>query len=97
MSQYGALPTADADITQKITVTTAGTPVQGPDVNSANGWLLFAKSTGPSWWMFHGQTAANKGVPITSGGGGVWCPVVNLSSIDIDSTANGEIVVAQKV
>ena len=93
------LPTADLDITQKITVTNAGTPVQGPDKTNANGWLLFAKTTntGPAWWMYHGQTAANKGIPIIASGGPVWCPVADLNSIDIDTTANGEIVFASKV
>jgi hypothetical protein len=89
------LPTADLDLTQKIVVTTAGTPVQGPDKTNAGGWLLYAKSTGPSWWMFHGQTAANKGVPISASGS--WCPVADLNLIDVDSTTNSDIVMASKV
>ena len=68
MSQYGALPIADADITQKITVTTAGTPVQGPDINSDNGWLLYCKTsnTGPAWWMYTDRLPPTKAFQLLS-------------------------------
>jgi hypothetical protein len=87
---------ADAGITQMITVTTAGTPVQGPDVTNPGGWVIIGAgaNTGKAYWMFHGQTTANKGFPITQA---LPIPVENLSSLDFDVSVNGEKVVAYKL
>ena len=89
--------TADVDITQKIVVTTAGTPVQGPDKTNAGGWWVKAGTinTGVMYFMFHGQTAANKGFPL-SAGQVMFLPVANLSGLDFDATVNGEKVVCSK-
>ena len=58
--------TADADLTQLITVTTAGTPVQGPNKSNPGGWVLKANAdnTDTVYFMFHGQTKAAKGFPL---------------------------------
>ena len=82
--------TPDADLTQVVTVTTAGTPVQGPAKSNPGGWM--AKSdpanTGSVWFMFHGQTKANKGFPL---GIGEVMPihVESLADLDFDADTNG--------
>ena len=92
-------PTADADLTQKITVVTAGSPQQGPDKSNTNGWLIQAASSnsGAAYFMFHGQTAAAKGFPLFPGSGVIFVPVVDLNSLDFDVTTNGNSVMASKV
>jgi len=83
--------TADADMTQLVTVTTAGTPVQGPNKANPGGWYVKAAvaNTGTVYFMFHGQTAAAKGFPLSAGQ--TWVlPVVNLSSCDFDASVSGE-------
>ena len=90
--------TTDADITQLITVTTAGTPVQGPDKSNISGWMIKADPTnvGNVWFMFHGQTKAAKGFPVAVGEA---APLYtqNLSSIDFDADTNGNKIRALKV
>lgn len=85
------LITADADMTQLVTVTTAGTPVQGPDKNNAGGWAVKADpaNTGYIYFMFHGQTAAAKGFPLSAGQTFV-LPILNLSSVDFDASVNAQ-------
>ena len=89
--------TPDADLTQLITVTTAGTPVQGPNKTNPGGWVIKAKltNTGTMYLMYHGQTAANKGFGLNSGEW-MFIPIVNLSDLDFDATINGEKVIALK-
>ena len=89
--------TADADLTQVITVTTTGTPVQGPNKSNPSGWYIKAATanTGVMYFMFHGQTAAAKGFPL-SAGQVMFLPVANLSGLDFDATVNGEKVVCSK-
>lgn len=91
------LVTADADITQLITVANAGTPVQGPDKTNAGGWFIKAEvaNTGTIYWMFHGQTKATKGYPLSAGDAD-FVPVSDLNSIDFDSSVSGEKVWAHK-
>jgi hypothetical protein len=95
---YSAMVTVDADLTQKITVTAAGTPVQGPAKINPNGWLIRAlpTNTGYCYVMFHGQTKANKGFPFDYSTGGV-PPVKNLSDLDFDADANGSVIIAIKL
>jgi hypothetical protein len=90
--------TADADLTQTITVTTAGTPVQGPDKSNPGGWMLKANpsNTGSVWVMFHGQTKAAKGFPLEVGNP-ICAPVLNLSSLDFDADTSGGKVHAIKL
>ena len=90
--------TADADLTQVITVTTAGTPVQGPAKSNPSGWYIKAATanTGVMYFMFHGQTAVAKGFPLSAGQLFV-IPVTNLSDIDFDASVNGEKIIAAKV
>jgi hypothetical protein len=85
------LVTATADLTQLVTVTTAGTPVQGPDKENASGWAVKAdpSNTGYIYFMFHGQTAATKGFPLSAGQTFV-LPVLNLSAVDFDASVNGQ-------
>jgi hypothetical protein len=85
------LITADADMTQLVTVTTAGTPVQGPDKSNAGGWAVKADpaNTGYIYFMFHGQSAATKGFPLSAGQTFI-LPVLNLSAVDFDASVNGE-------
>ena len=91
--------TADADLTQLITVTAAGTPVQGPDKSNPGGWMLKANpsNTGSVWVMFHGQTKAAKGFPLEVGGNPICVPVVNLSGLDFDADTSGGKVHAIKL
>lgn len=86
----GVLVTADADITQLITVTTAGTPVQGPNKTNPGGWILKVSPTNtvPMRFMFHGQTASAKGYPMSSGEW-MYIPISNLSDLDFDADTGG--------
>jgi hypothetical protein len=88
---------ADANLTQKITVATAGTPVTGPAISNGGGWLLKAKetNTGACWYMYTGTTAANKGVPLGVGEV-MYVPVASLSSLDFDAATSGNIIMASK-
>jgi hypothetical protein len=92
------IPTPDADLTQKITCGAPGVVQQGPNKSNDNGWLLTpaATNTGVAYFMFHGQTAANKGFPMAVGGL-FYVPVVDLNSLDFDVTTSGNIVFASKV
>ena len=92
-----ALVSADSDLTQLVTVTTAGTPVQGPAKTNGSGWYLKALVTnaGTMYFMFWGQTAAAKGFPL-SAGDLIYVPVSNLSSLGFDATVNGEKVICTK-
>lgn len=85
------LVTADADLTQVITVTTAGTPVQGPNVTNPGGWVIKASpaNTGTGYFMFHGQTKAAKGFPLAAGDP-YPLMVANLSDIDFDVDTSGD-------
>lgn len=93
------LVTADADLTQLITVATSGTPVQGPAKTNAGGWWITADPTNlkPIRFMFHGQTAAAKGFPLDAGDK-MFLPVSSLASVDfdVDSGGNGSKVWACK-
>ena len=84
------LVTTDADITQLVTVTTAGTPVQGPNKSNPGGWVLKASPTNvvAVRFMFHGQLAAAKGFPL-SVGESMYIPVANLSDLDFDADSGG--------
>ena len=64
MPTLPTLVTADADVTQHIVVTTAGTPVQGPAKTNPGGWMIgnYATNTTIVYFMYHGQTNANKGI-----------------------------------
>lgn len=90
--------TADADLTQIITVTTAGTPAQGPAVTNPGGWILKANpsNTGSVWFMFHGQTKAAKGFPIGVGESAI-PPVESLSDLDFDADTSGGKIHAAKL
>jgi hypothetical protein len=94
------LVSADADITQLITVAVAGgTPaVQGPDKSNPGGWILKAdpNNTGSVWFFFHGQTKDLKGFPLGIGEA-AFVMVENLSSLDFDADANGAKIHALKV
>ena len=96
-NMINSLPAPDQDLTQIIVVTTAGTPVQGPDVSDILGWYLKAsvENTGIIYFMYHGQTKANKGFPL-SPGDMIFVPVENLNSLDFDSSVNGEKIHASK-
>ena len=95
--QFNGTPTPNADLTQIITVATAGSPQQGPDKASANGWFLTPGSanTGVAYWMYHGQTAAAKGFPMAVGGL-FYVNVQNLNSLDFDVTTSGNTILASK-
>jgi hypothetical protein len=83
----GTFITPDANLTQLVTVTTSGVPVQGPNVDSTKeGWVLKANPTnsGNVWYMYHGQTKTLKGFPL-SVGEAMYVPIKNLSSLDFDS------------
>lgn len=90
--------TASADLTQLITVTTAGTPVQGPAVTNPGGWILKADpaNSGSAWFMFHGQTKALKGFPLGVGES-MMVPVESLADLDFDADTNGNKVHAAKL
>jgi hypothetical protein len=92
------LVAADADITQLITVTTAGTPAQGPNKANPGGWMLKASAdnTDTVYFMFHGQTKAARGFPLDKGESMI-VPVSNLSSLDFDADVNGEKIHAAKM
>ena len=97
---YAPEPTveADANLTQLITVTTAGTPVQGPDVSSPGRWTLKADpaNTGNVWFMFWGQTAEAKGFPLAAGEP-MLLAVENLSDIGFDADTSGDKIRAVKM
>jgi hypothetical protein len=84
--------TPDLDMTQLVTVVTAGTPVQGPDKSNPNGWWLRIDpaNTGIISIMFHGQTKATKGFPLDSGQPLIPLNIKNLSSIDFDASVNNQ-------
>ena len=88
----------DANLTQLVTVTTAGTPVQGPDKSNPGGWMLKADpaNTGSVWFMFHGQTKATKGFPLEVGEVMI-VPVENLSDLDFDADTSGGKIRALKM
>jgi hypothetical protein len=89
--------TVDADITQKIIVTTAGSPVQGPSKTNDGGWILKASplNSGVARYMFHGQSASNKGFPLSSGDICLFNGS-NLSQLDFDADTDGSIIWATK-
>lgn len=89
---------ADADYTQLITVTTAGTPVQGPAKTNPSGWLLKADpaNAGSVWFMFHGQTKAAKGFPLGVGES-MLTQIEDLSTLDFDADNNGGKLHAVKI
>jgi len=90
--------TPTVDLTQIITVTTAGTPVQGPNVDNPNGWLLKAgaDNTDTVYFMFYGQTKSTKGFPLNAGEA-IILPVRNLSSLGFDADVSGEKIHAAKL
>lgn len=90
--------TASADLTQLITVTAAGTPVQGPAVTNPGGWVLKSDpaNTGSVWFMFHGQTKALKGFPLAVGESMI-VPVESLADLDFDADTNGNKIHAAKL
>lgn len=92
------LVTADADLTQLITVTTAGTPVQGPAKTNPGGWMVKSDpdNTGSVWFMYHGQTKALKGFPLGVGESMV-VPVESLAALDFDADTSGDKVHATKL
>lgn len=92
------LVTADANLTQLITVTTAGTPVQGPDATNPGGWVLkaHADNTDTVYFMFWGQTKAAKGFPLNPGEAMI-VPVSNLSTLGFDADVDGEKLHAAKL
>lgn len=90
--------TADADLTQIITVTTVGTSVQGPAVTNPGGWILKASpaNVGSVWFFFHGQTKALKGFPLAVGES-MMVPVESLADLDFDADTNGNKIHAAKL
>lgn len=99
IKQYApVLVTADADLTQIITVTSAGTPVQGPDKDNPNGWGVKASpaNAGTVYFFFWGQTKAGKGFPLAPGDP-FPVPVRNLNELGFDADNNGDKVHAAKL
>lgn len=99
IKQYApVLVTPDAGLTQIITVTSAGTPVPGPDVDNPNGWILKASpdNTDTVWYMFLGQTKAAKGFPLNAGEAMI-VPARNLNQLSFDADVSGEKIHAAKL
>lgn len=78
----------DNDFTGIITVTTAGTPVNGNNVPSSGGFIIkcHPDNTDTVWIMPHGRTKAN-GFPINLGEN-ILVSVSNLNKLDFDADAN---------
>ena len=74
--------------TGQITVTTAGTLVDGPDVSSLTGFRIKAhpSNTGVAWVIF--GTTKNDGYPLAVGQD-VFVPVVNLKMLKFDCDTSG--------
>lgn len=81
---------ADATITGIVTITTAGTPVQGGAVTNINGFYLKGNpaNTGSVWVFFYGQTKAS-GFPLASGQA-VPLAVTSLAVMGFDADVSGE-------
>jgi len=81
----------DADITQKIIVTTAGSPVQGPSKINEGGWTLKASPFNNAIvrLMFHGQLSSNKGFPLDLGDSYLFNGS-DLSQLDFDADSGGD-------
>ena len=94
----GLLVAADADLTQIITVTTAGTVVQGPAKTNPGGWVIKANptNTGNVWFMYHGQSKASKGFPLGIGDSMI-VPIESLADLDFDADNNGGKIHASKL
>jgi len=73
-----------------ITVASAGTPVQGPDVSNEDGFLLRMYTTGETGWFFPwGETAADDGAIVDTAGWS-YTAITNLADLGFDAETNGD-------
>lgn len=82
-----------SDFTGFITVTTAGTEVQGPVVTNPRGFYIqgHPANTGNVLIMAHGQQSSDVGFSLDANVS-ILVRVADLSALDFDATVNGEIL-----
>jgi hypothetical protein len=87
------IPVTDTTFSGQVTVTTAGTPVQGPSKVGARGFLItpLSTNTGVSWVFPWGSTKVLKGFPIAIGSS-IVLNVTNLNQIGFDVDTSGNTV-----
>jgi hypothetical protein len=85
------IPITDTTFSGQVTVTTAGTPVQGPNKAGTRGFLItpLSTNTGVIWVFPWGSTKTVKGFPIAIGSS-VVLNVTNLNQVgfDVDTSGN---------
>lgn len=79
----------------QITVTTAGTAVPGPDLDTQGRLILFAAAAGNTEVVFVGNDGAgdvdsSNGFPLTVGAPPIQAIVDNLNQMFFDAGANGQ-------
>ena len=87
----GTLDTAD-NIAGQITVTTASTPVNGPDVAGMRGFLVTPKyNSGAIWVIPHAGSKTTQAYPV---GYGIqaFLNVADLNQCDFDATTSAQVV-----
>lgn len=83
----------DTTFSGQVTVTTAGTPVQGPSKVGTRGFLItpLSTNTGVSWVFPWGSTKVLKGFPVAIGLN-IVLNVTNLNQVGFDVDTSGNAV-----
>lgn len=74
----------------QVTVTTAGTAVQGPDVPGGQFLLKAAPANTNPIWIGDSTVSATVGLGLKAADAGVYVNVTNLKLLWFDATTNGE-------
>ena len=76
-----------------ITITTAGTVVQGSDVSNPRGFFIttYTTNAGAVWVIPHGGSKTTQAYPVAVGIQ-AYLNVYNLNQVDFDATTSGDIV-----
>ena len=93
----GTLDTGNT-IAGHVTITTSGTPVQGPDVSNPRGFVItpYTTNSGYTWIIPHAGSKSTQGYPIPVGVQS-FLNVYDLNQVDFDADANANIVCWLKV
>ena len=90
---FGGTLDTGGTIAGHVTVTTSGTPVQGPDVSGLRGFIVtpYTTNSGYTWIIPHGGSKSTQGYPI---GVGVqtFLNVADLNQVDFDCDTNANIL-----
>lgn len=81
----------------QITVTTAGTRVQGPDVPGSQFFIKAAPANTNPVWIGDATVSATVGMGLKAADAGIYVNVANLSLLWFDATTSGEKVCWMRV